>query len=73
MKEKKSEGQANGDYRLPKFLVASLVSYIYWKKKTIICMCVDEGFTALNETEKKDYHIYSEWREKDQSSSGAEN
>lgn len=32
------------------------------KKKTIICMCVDEGFTALNETEKKDYHIYSEWR-----------
>lgn len=35
-------------------------------------MCVDEGFTALNETEKKDYHIYSEWREKDQSSSGAE-
>lgn len=42
------------------------------KKKPIICMCVDEGLTALNETEKKDYHIYSEWREKDQSSSGAE-
>ena len=35
-------------------------------------MCADEGLTALNDTETKDYHIYSEWREKDQSSSGAE-
>ena len=35
-------------------------------------MCVDGGITALNEKEKKDYHIGSEWREKGQSSSGAE-
>lgn len=40
------------------------------KKNTIMCMCVDGGITALNEKEKKDYHIGSEWREKDQSSSG---
>ena len=46
--------------------------FVYsFKKKTIICMCVDEGFSALNETEKG-YHIYSERREKDQSSPGAE-
>ena len=53
-------------------LLLWFIIFIEKKKQTIMCMCADEGLTALNETEKKDYHIYSEWREKDQSSSGAE-
>lgn len=40
-------------------------------KKNIMCMCVDGGITAVNKKEKKDYHIFSEWREKGRSSSGA--
>lgn len=34
-------------------------------------MCVGRGVTAFNEKKKKDYHIWSEWREKGHSSSGA--
>lgn len=63
--------EANDDHRVPNCPADSLVSYTYWKKNTIMCMCVDGGITALNEKEKKDYHIGSEWREKGQSSSGA--
>jgi len=57
------------DYQNALLLLWFLI-FIEKKKKTVICMCVDEGFTALNEKEK-DYHIYSERREKDQSSPGA--